>query len=196
MDADRAVNALQGRRGTSPYGRGTDSAGPHRARLLPGYGADCGSGGRHPGARRRSRHQVDSADDGRSQRGLELYLNVPVQRAPQLRLGLPVRFARRQREGARQGRHQFRVTVGGHGNPGPSWSKVAVASNSGFRTSQYVRSQVIWSTTPTLTVAGHRRAADQRTVLCVRGGIEPSRLARERPARRSSPGSARSHLGM
>ena len=29
---------------------------------------------------------------------------------------------------------------------------MAVASNSGFRTSQYVRSQVIWSTTPTLSV--------------------------------------------
>ena len=64
-----------------------------RARLLPRHGADRRHRRRHPGARRaiasRKTTVLTTIDENA---GLEVYINVPVQQAPSLKLGLPVRI--------------------------------------------------------------------------------------------------------
>jgi RND family efflux transporter MFP subunit len=83
--------------------------------------------------------------------GLEVYLNIPVQEALRLRVGLPVRLL--DDKGAP-------LVVENINFVSPSvedatqtvLAKVPLSSAGGFRTSQFVRAQVIWSTDPALTV--------------------------------------------
>ena len=89
--------------------------------------------------------------------GLELYLNVPVQQAPQLRVGLPVRIVDDKGETLEKAAISFvsptvdtatqtvlakvPVNAGSTASTGPR-----------FRTDQFVRALVVWTTAPTLTV--------------------------------------------
>jgi RND family efflux transporter MFP subunit len=83
--------------------------------------------------------------------GLELYINVPVQQARDLRNGLPVRLLD-------DGGQTIAETSINFVSPSVDTAtqtvlvKVPLAANSGFRTSQFVRAQIVWSTEPRLTV--------------------------------------------
>jgi RND family efflux transporter MFP subunit len=86
-----------------------------------------------------------------SNTGLELYLNIPVQQAPQLKIGLPVRIL--DESGATLASRSINFI-----SPSVDTAtqtvlvKVPLGAADGFRTDQYVRTQVIWSTSPGLTV--------------------------------------------
>jgi len=82
--------------------------------------------------------------------GLELYLNVPVQQGPQLRVGLPVRLIDETGKEVARAAINF-VSPSVDAETQTILAKVPLNAGS-FRTSQYVRAQVIWSSNPTLTV--------------------------------------------
>ena len=82
---------------------------------------------------------------------LEVYLNVPVQQAPQLRPGLPVRLLNDKGEPVATERITF-ISPSVDDATQTVLVKLPVSVPGGFRTSQYVRAQVIWSTEPGLTV--------------------------------------------
>ena len=83
--------------------------------------------------------------------GLEVYINVPVQQAPKLRVGLPVRIV--DENGATLAEEKINFVA-------PSVDektqtvlvKTPVSVPGMLRTDQYVRSFVIWSTEPGLTI--------------------------------------------
>jgi RND family efflux transporter MFP subunit len=83
--------------------------------------------------------------------GLEVYINVPVQQAPKLRVGLPVRIV--DDNGATLAEEKINFVA-------PSVDektqtvlvKTQVSVPGTLRTEQYVRSFVIWSTEPGLTI--------------------------------------------
>jgi RND family efflux transporter MFP subunit len=83
--------------------------------------------------------------------GLEVYLNVPVQDAAKLKIGLPVRLL--DDTGA-----PIAVEAINFISPTVDTSmqsvlaKVPLASPGTFRTSQFVRAQVVWSTEPGVTI--------------------------------------------
>jgi RND family efflux transporter MFP subunit len=81
---------------------------------------------------------------------LEVYLSIPVQQAPQLRLGLPVRVLNDKGEAVATERITF-IAPSVDDSTQTVLAKLPVSAG-GFRTSQYVRAQVIWSTEPGLTV--------------------------------------------
>ena len=83
--------------------------------------------------------------------GLEVYLNIPVQQAPQLKIGLPVRLVDDTGATARDRGDQLHFAVGGRYDADGAGEGAAPRAG-GFRTSQYVRAQVIWTTEPGLTV--------------------------------------------
>jgi len=100
-----------------------------------------------------------------SNEGLELYLNVPIQQAPQLRTGLPVRLLDDAgREIAKVGINFVspsvdtgtqtvlaKVPINTRGTPerklGPT-----TGGERGLTNGQFVRAQLIWTTAPALTV--------------------------------------------
>ena len=83
--------------------------------------------------------------------GLEVYINVPVAQAPQLKPGLPVRIVD-------DAGRQVAATTVNFISPSVDTAtqsvlvKAQLESSSGFRTDQFVRTQVVWSTEPALTV--------------------------------------------
>jgi RND family efflux transporter MFP subunit len=83
--------------------------------------------------------------------GLELYLNVPIQQAPQLKIGLPVRLVDDAGRDVARSAISF-ISPSADPEMQTVLAKVPIEASSGFRTSQFVRAQVIWTTTPTLTV--------------------------------------------
>ena len=83
--------------------------------------------------------------------GLEVYLNVPVQDAPKLRVGLPVRLLDETGAPAAATAINF-VSPSVDDSTQTVLAKVPIAAPGGFRTSQFVRTQVIWSTDPGLTI--------------------------------------------
>lgn len=84
-------------------------------------------------------------------RGLEVYLNVPVQQAPRLTPGLPVRLL--DEAGAEIGREAITfVSPSVDTTTQTVLVKTPVSNASGFRTDQYVRAQVIWGAEPGLTI--------------------------------------------
>jgi RND family efflux transporter MFP subunit len=83
--------------------------------------------------------------------GLEVYLQVPVQQAPQLSEGLPVRIV--------DDRGQVIMTttvtfVAPSVDPQTQTvlAKAALAEPGGFRTDQFVRARVVWRSAPGLTI--------------------------------------------
>jgi RND family efflux transporter MFP subunit len=83
--------------------------------------------------------------------GLEVYLNVPVQQAPGLRIGLPVRLLDDKGQAVATERIAF-VAPSVDDATQTVLAKMPLSVPGGFRPSQYVRAHVIWSTDPGLTV--------------------------------------------
>jgi RND family efflux transporter MFP subunit len=82
---------------------------------------------------------------------LEVYLNVPVQQATGLRVGLPVRLLDEQGKPLVTERINF-ISPSVDDRTQTVLAKLPLSSPSGFRTSQYVRAAVVWSTDPGLTI--------------------------------------------
>jgi RND family efflux transporter MFP subunit len=82
--------------------------------------------------------------------GLELYLSVPVQQAPQLAVGLPVRLV----DDAGQTIAETTIDFVAPSVDPQTQSVLAKAPLQAgkFRTDQYVRAQVVWKTTEGLTI--------------------------------------------
>ena len=83
---------------------------------------------------------------------LEVYLNVPVQQAPQLRLGLPVRIFDDQGKLLATNRITF-VSPNVDTSTQSVLAKAQLVEGRGqFRSDQFVRARVVWSTAPGLTI--------------------------------------------
>jgi multidrug efflux pump subunit AcrA (membrane-fusion protein) len=83
--------------------------------------------------------------------GLETYINVPVQQAPKLKLGLPVRLLDETGAPIAAERITF-VSPSVDTTTQTVLAKTGISAPAGLRTDQYVRAQVIWSTEPGLTI--------------------------------------------
>lgn len=83
---------------------------------------------------------------------LEVYINVPVQQAPQLKVGLPVRFVDDRGEVLATNTIGF-VSPNVDTATQTVLAKAPVVEGRGqFRADQFVRARVVWSETPGLTV--------------------------------------------
>ena len=83
--------------------------------------------------------------------GLEVYLNVPVQQAPKLKLGLPVRLV--DETGATLANEKISfISPSVDTTTQTVLAKTPVSAPAGLRTDQFVRALVIWSNEPGLTV--------------------------------------------
>ncbi len=80
-----------------------------------------------------------------------MYLNVPVQQAPGLRIGLPVRLLDDKGQAVATERIAF-VSPSVDDATQTVLAKLPLSVTGSFRPSQYVRAHVIWSTDPGLTV--------------------------------------------
>jgi RND family efflux transporter MFP subunit len=131
--------------------------------------------------------------------GLEVYLNIPLQQAPLLRTGLPVRLLDENGQPIADEKIDF-VSPSVDTTTQTVLAKVPLSSTTKpggtaaprFRTSQFVRTLVIWSTQPTITVpvTSVLRVNGQFFVFVAAnqggGGSEPGRggaalVARQRP---------------
>ena len=84
--------------------------------------------------------------------GLEIYINVPVQQASRLRMGLPVRLLDDGGKEIASERINF-VSASVDENTQTVLAKAPVAQRQGlFRSEQFVRVQVVWSSDPSLVV--------------------------------------------
>lgn len=83
--------------------------------------------------------------------GLELYVNVPIQEAGKLKVGLPVHLLDEQGQVLSTERLSF-VSPSVDGDTQSVLAKATLEQANSFRTEQYVRSQIVWSVEPTLTV--------------------------------------------
>jgi RND family efflux transporter MFP subunit len=83
--------------------------------------------------------------------GLEVYLNVPVQQAPKLKLGLPVRIVDDTGATIAEEKIAF-ISPSVDEQTQTVLVKTPVSVPGTLRTDQYVRSYVIWTTEPGLTV--------------------------------------------
>jgi RND family efflux transporter MFP subunit len=77
--------------------------------------------------------------------GLEVYLNVPVQQAPKLKVGLPVRLVDENGATLASERITF-ISPSVDTTTQTVLAKTAISAPAGLRTDQYVRALVIWST--------------------------------------------------
>ena len=83
--------------------------------------------------------------------GLEVYLNVPVQQAPKLRVGLPVRIVDDAGATIAEEKINF-ISPSVDERTQTVLVKTPVSVPGTLRTDQYVRTHVIWTTEPGLTV--------------------------------------------
>jgi RND family efflux transporter MFP subunit len=83
--------------------------------------------------------------------GLEAYVYVPIERASALKLGLPVRLMNDTGEVLAQTRIDF-ISPEVDDKTQGVLVKAQVPSDKGFRTEQFVRAQIVWSTEPALTL--------------------------------------------
>ena len=83
--------------------------------------------------------------------GLEVYINVPVQQAPRLRVGLPVRIVDETGATIAEEKINF-VSPSVDEQTQTVLVKTPVSVPGTLRTEQYVRTYVIWSTEPGLTI--------------------------------------------
>ena len=83
--------------------------------------------------------------------GLEAYIYVPIERAADLKLGMPVRLVSAQGEVLAHTRLDF-VSPQVDDRTQGVLAKAQVPSDKGFRTEQFVRAQLVWSREPGLTV--------------------------------------------
>ena len=83
--------------------------------------------------------------------GLEVYLSVPVQQAPRLHVGLPLRLVDDAGQTLASERVSF-VSAAVDDSTQTVLVKAPVAARAGFRSNQFVRTQVVFDSTPGLTV--------------------------------------------
>jgi RND family efflux transporter MFP subunit len=83
--------------------------------------------------------------------GLEVYLQVPVQQAPSLAVGLPVRIVDDRGQDLVTTRLSF-VAPSVDPQSQTVLAKAALDRPGGFRTEQYVRARIVWRSAPGLTV--------------------------------------------
>jgi RND family efflux transporter MFP subunit len=83
--------------------------------------------------------------------GLELYIQVPIERAPEVKMGLPVHIVDAQGNVLAKTAIDF-VSPQVDDATQSILVKAAVPSNGGFRTEQFVRAEVIWRSQPGLTI--------------------------------------------
>jgi RND family efflux transporter MFP subunit len=83
--------------------------------------------------------------------GFEVYINVPVQRAPELKVGLPVRLLNDAGETIGTERIGF-IAPSVDETTQTVLAKAPVRSSHRLRTDQFVRAVVVWSDAPALTV--------------------------------------------
>ncbi len=114
--------------------------------------------------------------------GLEVYVNVPVQDATRLKLGLPVRLLDDSGTPVATEPISF-VSPSVDTATQTVLAKVPVEPGAGFRTSQYVRAQVVWTTAPGLTVpvTSVTRINGQFFVFVATPGEGGALVARQRP---------------
>ena len=85
------------------------------------------------------------------QAGLEVYIQVPVERAPGLRPGLPVRIRDRGGELLAESAINF-VSPQVDDRTQSVLAKAPIDPQPGFRTEQFVRAEIVWRNEPGLTV--------------------------------------------
>jgi RND family efflux transporter MFP subunit len=151
MDADRAANAVKAAqaqlRTVDEQIRAlrTDLAYYHVTAPTAGVVGDIPV---HVGDRVTKSTQLTTID---AQAGFEVYLNIPVQQAPQLKMGLPVRLV--DDTGAPIAAESINfISPTVDTNTQTVLTIVPLGVPAGFRTSQFVRAEVIWSTTPGITI--------------------------------------------
>ena len=83
--------------------------------------------------------------------GLEVYVSVPVQEATKLKLGLPIRIVGDAGETLASERVGF-ISPSVDDTTQTVLVKAPVSDTARFRTDQFVRVRIVWSTTPGLTV--------------------------------------------
>lgn len=83
---------------------------------------------------------------------LEVYLNVPVQQAPQLKVGLPVRLIDDRGQVLATNRITFVSPTVDTGTQSVLAKAQLVDGRGQFRSDQFVRAQVVWTEAPGLTV--------------------------------------------
>ena len=85
------------------------------------------------------------------QAGLEAYVQIPIERAPEVRTGLPVRLMDSRNAVLAETAIDF-VSPQVDDRTQSVLVKAPVAANQGFRTEQFVRALVVWRSEPGLTV--------------------------------------------
>lgn len=114
--------------------------------------------------------------------GMEIYLNIPVQRAPELRTGLAVRVL--SDAGALVSTEKVTFVAGSVDDGTQTVLAKAALGNPGgrFRTDQFVRAQLVWSSAPGLMipVTAALRINGQYFVFVAETG-EDGTVARQRP---------------
>lgn len=83
--------------------------------------------------------------------GLEVYIAVPVEQAPKLKLGLPVRIISDTNQVLTTERVDF-ISPSVDDATQTVLVKAAVSDGSKFRTDQFVRARIVWSTAPGLMI--------------------------------------------
>src|SRR5262245_35604559 len=83
--------------------------------------------------------------------GLEIYLNVPVQEAPKLKLGLPVHLVDERGTVFATERLSF-VSASVDAGTQSVLAKATLEQAEGLRTEQFVRARIVWNAQPTVTV--------------------------------------------
>ena len=101
---------------------------------------------------------------------LEVNVSVPIERAPALKIGLPMQVL--SSDGARDAGRRRPSTSSRRAwtsRRSRCWSRARCATRTAaLRSSQFVRARIVWKTGRRAGRAGHRGAADQRPVLRVR----------------------------
>ena len=85
------------------------------------------------------------------QAGLEAYVQIPIERAPEIRVGLPLRLMDGQGAVLAETAINF-ISPQVDDRTQSVLVKAPVAANQGFRTEQFVRALVVWRNEPGLTV--------------------------------------------
>jgi RND family efflux transporter MFP subunit len=116
--------------------------------------------------------------------GLELYINVPVQEAANLRPGLPVHLVDDRGAVFATERLSF-VSPSVDGATQSVLAKATLERSEGLRTEQFVRARVVWSERPTLTapVIALNRIGGQYFAYVAEGDDTGAVVARQRVVR-------------
>jgi RND family efflux transporter MFP subunit len=113
--------------------------------------------------------------------GLEVYINVPVQEAPHLKLGLPVHLVDDRGRILATEKLSF-VAPSVDASTQSVLAKASLERAGGFRTEQFVRARMVWTEEPALTVpvVAVSRVNGQYFAYLAESGEEGASVARQR----------------